>query len=169
VGSITFYWSHSWRSSPGKCMIFHFSLRPDRFLGLPRITVGRDCVVGIANSGRISVGARFFAAFQTGPGAHPASYTMGTGSLSRGVKRSGRGVDLPPSSSVRVKERVELYLYSPSGPSWPVLGSTLPFTFTGNQRSRCGFERRWVKRLSSTAFETGPGALPASSTMCAGA
>jgi hypothetical protein len=29
-------------------------------------------------------GARFSAPAQTGPGAHPASYTMGTGSLSRG-------------------------------------------------------------------------------------
>jgi hypothetical protein len=43
-----------------------------------------------------------------------------------GVKRPGRGVDHPPSSSARVKERVELYLYSPSEPSWPVLGRTLP-------------------------------------------
>jgi hypothetical protein len=43
-----------------------------------------------------------------------------------GVKRPGRGVDHPPSSSAEVKERVELYLYSPSGPSWPVLGRTLP-------------------------------------------
>jgi len=52
---------------------------------------------------------------QTGPGAHPASCTMGTG-----VKRPGRGVNLPPPSSADVKERVELYLFSPSGPSWPV-------------------------------------------------
>jgi hypothetical protein len=37
-----------------------------------------------------------------------------------GVKRPGREVDHPPSSSAEVKERVELYLYSPSGPSWPV-------------------------------------------------
>jgi hypothetical protein len=44
------------------------------------------------------------------------------------VKRPGRGVDHPPSSSARVKERVELYLYSPSEPSWPVVGRTLPFT-----------------------------------------
>ena len=28
----------------------------------------------------------------------------------------------PASSSAEVKERVQLYLYSPSGPSWPVLG-----------------------------------------------
>jgi hypothetical protein len=41
-----------------------------------------------------------------------------------GVKQPGRGVD-QPSSSTRVKERVELYLYSPSGPSWPVLERTL--------------------------------------------
>jgi hypothetical protein len=29
------------------------------------------------------------------------------------VKRPGRGVDLPSPSSVEVKERIELYLYSP--------------------------------------------------------
>jgi hypothetical protein len=28
--------------------------------------------------------------------------------------------------SAEVKERVHLYLYSPSGPSWPVLGQTVP-------------------------------------------
>ena len=39
-------------------------------------------------------GARFSAPVQTGPGAHPASCTMGTGSL-QGVK-SGRGVTLTP-------------------------------------------------------------------------
>jgi hypothetical protein len=70
---------------------------------------------------RIPVGARFSAPVQTGPGAYPASYTMGTESFP-GVKRPGRGVDHPPPSSAEVKERVELYLYSPSGPSWPVLG-----------------------------------------------
>jgi hypothetical protein len=42
-----------------------------------------------------------------------------------GVKRPGRGVDHPPPSNAEVKERVELYLYSPSGLSWPVLGLTL--------------------------------------------
>ena len=50
---------------------------------------------------------------------------MGTGSFP-GVKRPGRGVDQPPKSIVEVKERVELYLYSRSGPSCPVLGQTLP-------------------------------------------
>jgi len=46
---------------------------------------------------------------------------MGTGSFP-GVKRPGRGVNHPPLSSAEVKKRVHLYLYSPSGPSWPVLG-----------------------------------------------
>jgi len=74
---------------------------------------------------RISVETRFSAPVQNGPGAHPASCTTGTGSFP-GVKPSGRGVDHPPPSRAEVKERVELYLYSPSGPSWPVLGRTLP-------------------------------------------
>jgi len=70
---------------------------------------------------RIPVEARFSAPVQTGPGAHPASSTVGTGSFP-GVKRSGRGVDHSPAPSAEVKERVELYLYSPTKLSWPVLG-----------------------------------------------
>jgi hypothetical protein len=73
----------------------------------------------------IPVGARFSAPALTGPRAYPASYTMGTGSFP-GVKRPGRGIDHTPLSSAEVKQRVELYLYSPYGPSWPVLGWPLP-------------------------------------------
>jgi hypothetical protein len=61
---------------------------------------------------------------QTSPGAHPAPYTMGTGSF-LGVEWPGSGVDHPPPSSGEVKERVELYLYSTPGSSWPVIGWTL--------------------------------------------
>ena len=43
---------------------------------------------------RIPVEARLSAPVQTGPGVHPASCTMGTGSFP-GVKRPGRGVDHP--------------------------------------------------------------------------
>jgi hypothetical protein len=49
------------------------------------------------------VGARFFPPVQTGPGAHPASCAMGTGSF-LGVKRPGRGVDHLPPSSAEIKE-----------------------------------------------------------------
>jgi hypothetical protein len=65
---------------------------------------------------------------QTGPAAHPASCTMGTRSLFWGVKRPERGVDhLPPSSDEAI-QRVELYLYSPSGAF--VAYSRVTFTFT---------------------------------------
>jgi hypothetical protein len=43
--------------------------------------------------------------FRPAPETQPASYTMGTGSSSRGY-----GTDNKPSSSADVKERVELYL-----------------------------------------------------------
>ena len=75
------------------------------------------------------MGARLSTPVQIGPGAHPTSYIMGTGSFP-GVNRPGRDVDHPPLSSTEVKERVELYLYSPSGSPWPVPGRTLPFYLT---------------------------------------
>ena len=96
----------------------------------------RDSSVGIATRYGLDGpgiesrwGPRFSAPGQTGPGAHPASYIMGTGSFP-GVKRPGRGVDYPPPSNVEVEGRVELYIYSPSGPSWPVIGKSFTFTFT---------------------------------------
>jgi len=52
-----------------------------------------------------------------------------------GVKRPGRGVDHPPLSSAEVEWRVELCIYFPSGPSWPVLGLPLPHKL--QNRSNC--------------------------------
>ena len=90
--------------------------------------VGRDSAVGIATRYGLDGpgiesrwGRDFSAQVQTGPGAHPTSCTMGTGSF-LAIKRPGRGVEHPPRSSAEVKETIELYLYSPSGPSWAVLG-----------------------------------------------
>jgi len=54
------------------------------------------------------VEARFFLPVQTGFRAHPASCTMGTWSLSRGVKGLGYGVDHPCPSSTEIKEKVEV-------------------------------------------------------------
>jgi len=68
------------------------------------------------------MGATFSVLIQNDFGAHPASCRKGTGALSLGVKRPRRGVEYPSPCSAEVKERVELYLYSPSTPSWPVLG-----------------------------------------------
>jgi hypothetical protein len=74
------------------------------------------------------MGGGFSTSVQSGPGAHPSSYTMGTGSLPV-VKRPGSGIDHPPQSSAEIKERVELYIYFPSGPSWCVIGLTLSVPF----------------------------------------
>jgi len=52
---------------------------------------------------RIPVGTRVSAPVKTSPGAHPASYTMGTVSF-LGVKWPGRGIDHPPPSSTKVKD-----------------------------------------------------------------
>jgi len=57
--------------------------------------------------------------FHTGPSTHSANgYRVILGR----VKRPGHGADHPPPSSDEVKERIELYIYSPSGLSWPILG-----------------------------------------------
>jgi len=45
----------------------------------------------------------FTTASKTGSGAYPASYPMGTGALSLGVKRPGREADHSPPSSSEVK------------------------------------------------------------------
>jgi hypothetical protein len=60
------------------------------------------------------VGTRFYALAQNGPGVHPASCTVSTGSF-HGVKRPGRGVYYPTSSSAEVKERIEPYLCTSFG------------------------------------------------------
>ena len=70
----------------------------------------RDSSVGIATRCGLDGpeiesrwGVRFSVTVQTGPGAYPASCTMGTGSLP-GLKRPGRGADHPPHLSAEVIE-----------------------------------------------------------------
>jgi hypothetical protein len=71
---------------------------------------GPDSSVGIATRYGLKgpgiesrLGARFSASVQTGPEAHPASYTVGTGSFP-GVKRPGHGVYHPPHLAPRLKK-----------------------------------------------------------------
>ena len=86
------------------------------------IVIGRDSSVGIATRyGLDGPGIKSRRGEIFRPGAHSVSYIMGTGSFP-GVKRPGSGVNHPLPSGAEVKERVQLYLYSLSGPSWPVLG-----------------------------------------------
>jgi hypothetical protein len=94
-----------------------------QLLFVPNKYMGRDSSINIETRyGSDGPGiesqwqARVSALVQTSPGAHSALSTVGTGSF-LGVKRPGRGVDHSPPSSAEAKERVELYLYSTSGPS----------------------------------------------------
>ena len=71
------------------------------------------------NTKKIPVEARFSASVQTGSGAHPASYTTGTGSLS-GVMQPGRGLDnslpsisLPPPPGFVPSSMVNFTFYLP--------------------------------------------------------
>ena len=77
------------------------------------------------------MGARFSAPVHTGLGAHPASYTMGTGSFP-GVKRQERGVDHPPHLAPRLKEE---YSYTSAPPLGFVVCSGVKFTFLAGPTS----------------------------------
>jgi hypothetical protein len=69
----------------------------------PGSSVGIATGYGLDGPGiEFHLGARFFAHVQTGPGAHPAFCTMGSGSFP-GVKRPGRGDDHPPPPSAEVE------------------------------------------------------------------
>ena len=73
---------------------FVFASSPNRFFD--SLQAGRP-------GDRIPVWARFSAPVQTGPGAHPATCTMGTGSFPE-VKRPGSGFDHPPPSVPKLKK-----------------------------------------------------------------
>ena len=65
---------------------FYLFIEGPRSIG-PGSVVGITTTLQAGRSGvRIPVGGRFFAAVQTGPGAHPASYTMSTRNISWEVK-----------------------------------------------------------------------------------
>jgi hypothetical protein len=90
---------------------------------------GPGSAVGIATDYRLDGpgiesrwGARFSAPVQTGPGAHPVSCTMGTGSFSGGKVRPGRDADHSPPSSAEFVEEYSYIGAQPLGHTGPVTG-----------------------------------------------
>ena len=99
--------------------------------------------VQVSNTG----GERFSATIQTAPGAHPASYTMDIASFS-GVKWTGFGIYHPQPSNTKVKERMELNLYSPS---YAFMASyTVNFTLQIGYALKFYFSNKCVIKVSST-------------------
>jgi hypothetical protein len=72
--------------------------------GLGHLSRYSDSLRAGRSGDRIPMGARYSATVHTGPGSHPASYTMGTACY-LGLKRAGRGVYHPPPSRVEVKKK----------------------------------------------------------------
>jgi len=107
------------------------------------LTVGRYSAVGTATRYRFDGpgiesrwGERDFPHTSRpalGP-TYPASYAMGTGSFPD-IKRPGRGVDHPPHLAPRLKKEYSYTSTPPNGPSWPVIGWTLPLPLPSSHRS----------------------------------
>ena len=97
--------------------------------------MGRDSSVGIAT--RYGLESPGIESWWRQDFPHPSRPVLGPTQLavqwipglSRGVKRPGRGAHHPPPSQCRGHERVGLYLYSPSGPQWHVIGRTFTFKY----------------------------------------
>ena len=98
--------------------------------------MGRDSSTGIVTRYgldgpgiRVPVGGEIFSTHPDGSWGPPSVLYNGYQVSFPGVKRPGRGVNYPPPSSAEVKERVELYLFFPSGLSKPLLGQTLSLPY----------------------------------------
>jgi hypothetical protein len=73
----------------------------------------RDSLRAGQSGDRVPLGAKFSAFVHSGPGG-PTSLPCSAYPVIPGVKWPGRGVNHPSQLSAQVKERVELYICSPS-------------------------------------------------------
>ena len=91
----------------------------------PSVSRYSDSLLAGRSGDRIPVGVEVF---RTRPDWSwgPPSLLYNAEEVFPGCKEAGVWRWPPTPSSAEVKERVELYLYSPFGPSWPVLGWPLP-------------------------------------------
>ena len=111
----------AWRYS-GFSRQYRTGFRTAHFLGIKH-----NSLRGGQSGDRIQVGGEIFRSRPDLPWGPPRLLYNGYQVFCPGVKRPWRDVSHPPLSSAVVKERIELYLYSHSGFSWPVIWQTSPF------------------------------------------
>jgi len=107
----------------------HITYIPSIMSGLGKHIQYSDLLWAGWSENRILVGRDFMHPSRADLRPPPQPHIQWGPCLSQGVKWPGHGIDHPPLSSAKVKERVELYIYSPSRPSWPVIGLTLSLPY----------------------------------------
>jgi hypothetical protein len=105
---------------------FFASIGKEKWAGIAQLVqrLAISCTVRRSNPG----GAEIFRTRRDRPWDPSNSLYNGYGVSFPGVEQRGRGVNHPPRFNAEAEERVELYLHSPSRPSCPVLGQTLPLS-----------------------------------------
>ena len=104
---------------------------PRKMCGPGELSRYGDSVRAGRSGDRIPVGGEIYHTRPDWPWGSPSLLYNGYRVCFPGVKRPGRGIDHPSPLSVEAKVRVELYIFSPSGPSWPVRGWAWPLRWMG--------------------------------------
>ena len=122
----------------GPCMYSYVYMSHDN-------SVGTATRYGLDGPGFVSRWCQYFPhPSRPALGLHPASCTVGAGSLSLslslpGARWPGRGLDHPTPSIADGEERVDLYLYSALGPRRLLQDKLYSYVFRNVGRSRlCG-------------------------------
>jgi hypothetical protein len=124
--------------------------RHDKHIVVCQILSGRrysDCLRSGRSGDRISVGPHS-SRLALLPIQTPVQWVPGFF-----LGRPGPGVNHPLPSSAEVKERVELYLYSLSGPAWPITEPILPLlSLCSKLRNGASVLRLYSKQCLLTVF-----------------
>jgi hypothetical protein len=130
--------------------VIDFNIIPDNFLGTG---ISQWCSAGLSAGWWEVRVPSLHNRVQTGSGAHPASYPVGTRGSFHGVKRLGRESNHLPPSSAEVKN-VWSYISTPNTLSCPT------FTFIRHLRSGSeGIDEFYVSMIAIAGPRCEPGLL----------